>query len=123
MAGDTRNPLDVLEDLDDDYRPISRSVKKKFAPNWELVLPGGKIFEIKNKETAVIILVMRALMKDFNNRKIILRRERYGQMQDCDWKQLAYKPKDKSILGDQVDLLLEMIKKKLREGEEGKNNG
>ena len=117
-----RNPLDVLEDQDVDCRYIPRSVKKKFAPNWELVLPGEKIFPISNKETAVIILLMRALMENYNNRKIILRRERYGQMQDCDWKELAYKPKDKSILEDQVDLLLAMIKDNLREGERnGKN--
>lgn len=117
-----RNPLDVLEDQDVDCRYIPRSGKKKFAPNWELVLPGEKIFPISNKETAVIILLMRALMENYNNRKIILRRERYGQMQDCDWKELAYKPKDKSILEDQVDLLLEMIKDNLREGERnGKN--
>ncbi|MDO8260866.1 MAG: hypothetical protein Q7T50_05240 [Candidatus Magasanikbacteria bacterium] len=119
MAGDTRNPLDVLEDDEDEYE--LRPAKKKntsFPPDWELVLPSGKIFPIASKETAVMISLMKILSRDFENRTIVLRRKRYGVMEECDWKKLAYKPKDRATLKEQVELLLDIVNQKLQEKKE-----
>lgn len=122
MASDTRNPLDVLLEDDDDIElqnlEWKMKSKKKFSPNWELHLPGGKIFPISNKETAIIILLMQELSKDFANRNIKLFRQKYGQMFECEWKKLAFKPKDKGAIKTQAELLIDLVKGKIKEEED-----
>ena len=120
MAGDTRNPLDVLEDADNsEVRSIRRKKgsKQSFAPDWELVLPNGKIFPMKDKDTPTIILVMRSLVKEYKNCNFILRRKQNGRMKECDWEELTAKPKALEGRDEQVEILLGLIKQK-NEGEE-----
>lgn len=120
MAGDTRNPLDVLDDREDECELRStKKINTSSSPDWELVLPSGKIFPIASKETAVMISVMKILSRDFENRTIVLRRKRYGVMEVCDWKKLANKPKDKAIIKEQAELLLDIVNEKLQEEKDG----
>ncbi|MDO9181058.1 MAG: hypothetical protein Q7U04_01555 [Bacteriovorax sp.] len=121
--GDTRNPLDVLGDADDgEVRSIRRKKgsKQSFAPDWELVLPNGKIFFMKDKDTPTIILVMRSLIRDYEKQNFILRRKRGVQMKECDWEELVAKPKSLEGRDEQVKLLLGFIKQKMEEKKDGR---
>lgn len=120
MAGDTRNPLDVLDDREGECElRLTKKINTSSSPSWELVLPSGKIFPIANKETAVMISVRKRLSEDFKNRKIVLHRKRYNVMEVCDWKKLANKPKDRAIINEQVELLLGIVNEKLQEEKDG----
>ena len=121
--GGKRNPLDVLE-KDDEIVILERKKpgRKKYLPNWELILPGGTVFQIFHRETAVISSLMKELLSDFSNRGLVLRRETYGRMTEHDWRDLGCRPSNQKDVECQTEELLELVKTRIEEEKIKKGN-